>query len=184
MLDTQQHNVPTITLNLYFVLIALLILCCFILGAKYAHLKLAVNQYTQATMMHNMMRPQWIGANDSVKVIADTIALTPSTQPLFTQPVALQEYVTTVSKDLDRDIVVMDTNKNILADTVAANKGTTYGYDAQGEVAATIKDGKQRLFVEKSTDYTQGINEMVYPLKNAQGTTIGALLVSTSSLSQ
>ena len=135
-------------------------------------------------MMHNMMRPQWGGANDVAKVLADTIGLTPSTQPLYTQPTELQLYVNTLSKDVDRDIVVMDVNKNIIADTVAANKGTTYGYDNQGEVMATMKDGKIRSFIEKSTDYTQGITEMVYQLKNAQGGVVGALLVSTASLGQ
>lgn len=56
--------------------------------------------------------------------------------------------------------------------------------DTQGEVAATIKDGKSRTFVEKSPDYMQGIIEMVFPLKDGQGKVLGALLISTNSATQ
>ena len=96
----------------------------------------------------------------------------------------LESYVTTLSQSLNRDIVVMDTNKKVLADTVASNMGSKYGMDQGNEIGMTIQDGKIRSFTETSQDYPKGLSEVVVPIKNDKDVTVGALLISQTQISQ
>ncbi len=116
------------------------------------------------------------------KMISTTILNIPSGNPLINQPQNLQKYIEQISNQTMRDIVVVDTARKILADTVAANVDSEYHEDAQGEVAKTMGDGNPRFFVEKSADYPDGISQTVIPLKNENGATIGALILSTSTI--
>jgi diguanylate cyclase (GGDEF)-like protein len=108
--------------------------------------------------------------------IANTAKLTGGDQPpLYLQPVRLQEYVSNIHRDLGRDMVVVDAHGRILAHVVAANRGQAF--DLGGEVAATIRDGRPRTFVERSADYPQGILQVVVPLRTEQDTTVGAVVM-------
>jgi predicted phosphodiesterase len=77
----------------------------------------------------------------------------------YVLPSDLQNYVTALSKSLNRDIVILDKTHKVLADTIAVNKGTMYGFDSNNEIEATLSDGKVRLFEERSTDYPNGVWE-------------------------
>lgn len=87
--------------------------------------------------------------------------------------------LTQIGKQSNRDIVVLDKNKTILADTVSQNIGTKYPHDKKNEVTMTLADGRTRTFVEKSVDYPKGIKETVYAVRNKKGQIIGALIVSS-----
>jgi len=76
------------------------------------------------------------------------------------------------------DIVVVDKKQTILLDTVSANVGKIFDEDKGDEVGKTIADGKPRSFLESGKDFPKGIRHMVYPVKNAKGEIIGAVIVS------
>jgi len=76
------------------------------------------------------------------------------------------------------DIVVTDTSKKIVADTIASNVGTVFSEDAGNEVGQTLKDGKPRTFTEKGKDYPQGLKQEVFAVKDKTGKNIGAVIVS------
>lgn len=116
------------------------------------------------------------------KVLAITIATTPEGfTPLVKIPSALQKYIAALSTATGRDIVILDKNNKILADTMQSNVGTTYTYD-NGVISKTLFDGVPRSFIEKSVDYPDGITETVVQTKDANGTIIGTLLISSSNI--
>ncbi|MEH2318447.1 hypothetical protein [Nostoc sp.] len=63
-----------------------------------------------------------------------------------------------------RDIVVVNRQKLILADTVPENVGTIFDHDKGNEIQKTMQDNNFRTFLEKSVDYPQGIKSIVVPL--------------------
>lgn len=176
-MEKKKIEVHAFTVHLYFVAVVCLTLFSLVLGLKYLHLKLALHGFTEDTMHYNAMQMPAGSISDYAMIIATTISQYPATAPLYTQA-SLQNYVATVSKTLKRDVVVIDANKKILADTLPANQGTNYSYDQNGEIRQTLKDGISRSFWEKSTDYPTGLSEVVVPMKNANNQIIGAVIVS------
>src|SRR3989344_2826221 len=72
-------------------------------------------------------------------MIASTIVSIPTeANSIVKQPKVLQSYVQTLSNQTGRDIVVVDLQKKILADTVATNVGKIYVEDKDGDVTETI----------------------------------------------
>src|SRR6266508_3347482 len=71
-------------------------------------------------------------------------------------------------------MAVVDAHGRILAD-VTANRGQAF--DLGGEVAATIREGRPRTFVERGADDPQGILQVAVPLRTEQGTTVGAVVM-------
>lgn len=94
----------------------------------------------------------------------------------------LQRYAEKLHDLQQRDIVVVDIHKQILADAVPENVGTTFNHDLSNEVQQTIQDGNSRTFLEKSVDYPQGIKLIVIPLKFDKNKTDGAVILEYSSL--
>ncbi len=115
-------------------------------------------------------------------MIATTIISIPEGNPLIKQSIALESYIKKISNQMERDIVVTDAGRKILADTFSSNVGKKYSSDKGGEVAMTIGDSLPRTFLEKSADYPGGVNETVIAIKNPQGATIGALIISNSTI--
>lgn len=185
-MEKKTISVQAFTIHSYTIAIALLIVALFVLGIKYVHLKLSLHNFMESTMLMNQQQMQQpvSSVNDYATVVATTIAGYPQTIPLYTQPDILQNYVTTLSKELKRDIVVVDKSQKVLADTIATNNGSTYTYDKEDEVGLTIKDGIARSFLEKSPDYPNGISEVVVAMKNANGDTLGAVIVSNFQVAQ
>jgi len=166
------HVVPAITVNLYVALIIVLTLLAGAFGVKYVHLRLAMDRYQYLARV--------LGASQVTPDSSPTYAALILEGIAYQQPGQLQAYISTVSKELGKDVVVVDTQKKILADKFPANIGSIYTYDKGNEVTQTLKDGSGRMFFERSPDYPDGIQELVLPIKNAQGTITGALLVQTS----
>lgn len=94
----------------------------------------------------------------------------------------LQHYTDLLHDLQQRDIVVVDRQKLILADAVPENVGTTFEHDLGNEIQQTIQDGEPRTFLEKSVDYPEGIRLIVVPLKTSLSETDGAVILEWSSL--
>ena len=175
-MEKKTISVHAFTIHIYTVAIVLLLLLVAVLGLKYEHLKWAVRGYTTSTMWMNMQNRPNTQINDYGLIIAASSQQVPA--------VDLQTYVSWVSKDLRRDIVVLDSSKKVLADTVASNKGTTYNFDSNNEVKQTMADGIARGFQETSQDYPNGVSEVVVPVRNSKGVIVGAVLISNNQISQ
>ncbi|MDF0555845.1 ATP-binding protein [Kamptonema sp. UHCC 0994] len=94
----------------------------------------------------------------------------------------LQNYTKLLHDLQQRDIVVVDRQKRILADAVPENIGTTFDHDLGNEIQQTMQDGNSRTFLEKSDDYPQGIKLIVIPLKNEGNKIDGAVILEYSSM--
>ena len=172
-MEKKTINVHAFTIHIYSILVVALIVLAVILGLKYAHLKLAMDRYTQGTIMMNQ--------NATTARISDyAIIIGVSAQNLT--PAQLQNYVSSVSTVLNRDVVIVDNNKKILADTVASNIGSTYSFDLSNEIEKTIEDGQVRGFEEKSTDYPNGISQVIVAMQDSGGVTVGAVIISNNLL--
>lgn len=181
-MEKKKIEVHAVTIHIYTVIIAVLVVLLAFVGLKYLHLKFAVHEFTQGAIMMNSNQRPMGSVSDYAMIIGTTVASYPQTVPLYTQPAALQNYVTTLSKELHRDIVVLDTSRKVLADTVAANVGTNYSYDTNHEIDQALKDGQPRSFTEKSVDYKDGLSELVVPMKDANNKVIGAVIVSNTTV--
>ncbi len=151
-----------------------------VVSFKYMMIKRSWNSYAVQTL-HSMDSRRMMNSNEDAAVVAMTIGQFPSAEPLFKSK-DLQNYVANYSKQTHRDLVVLDTNKMILADTIPQNVGKKYGEDKDGEIAKTIFDGQERSFNEMSADYPNGLNQAVVALKDVAGKTVGAVVLSTSPL--
>ncbi len=173
-MEKKKISVHAFTVHIYMIAVVVLLILLAFLGAKYLHLKWSVAKYTQSTIWMNSQGKPTGQISDYGVIIAQSVSDIPSA--------GLQNYVTALSKQLKRDIVVVDKSEKILADTISANNGKTYAYDSNNEVKMTIEDGQSRSFEEKSTDYPNGILEITVPMKNSKGDTVGAVIISDSQV--
>ncbi|WP_250037171.1 putative bifunctional diguanylate cyclase/phosphodiesterase [Paractinoplanes maris] len=109
---------------------------------------------------------------------------TPGEEPptLIDQPDALAAYLERLSELQDRDVVVVDTGKRILADAIPENVGTVFDHDTGNEIGRTIADGRSRVFVETSEDYPEGIRQVVVPVLGENDVTLGAVVLEYTPL--
>lgn len=164
----------------HIIILALLLISAFIFAKHFIR-----SEKWNTYVVQSQKKVEDIKALDSSadgSLIASTIVNVPDANPLIKQPKGLQEYIALIGKNTGRDIVVLDTSKKILADVVAINVGKKYEYDKNGEVLKTIGDGQPRTFVEESIDYPKTVSETVVPIKNADGATVGALIISASPI--
>ncbi len=129
---------------------------------------LAVNRQQAAAM---------VGATKEAEDVARVVSflLTPDTNRFPGS--SIQEIVARLHQSQGRDLSVMDINQRILADAVPNEIGQKFSHDPNDEVGRTIKDRKVRTFVEKSTDYSKGIKQVVVPVESGSGQVIGAVVV-------
>ena len=76
----------------------------------------------------------------------------------------------------DRDVVVVDNNKIIIADRVGKEVGTRFEHDKKNQVGKTLKDGKIRKFKEVSDAYPEGVWLKVEAIRNENCMIVGALI--------
>ncbi len=148
-------------------------------SAKYVITKIKWHRYA-SQMLQSTDKQKVESAQEDAMMFATTVGQFPVNAPVYKQSKELQQYVTALSKQTGRDIVVLDVQKNILADTISAEIGKKFAEDKGNEVSRTIDDGKARSFMEKSTGYPQGISQTVVPLKDTAGVIVGAVIMSTS----
>lgn len=173
-MEKKTITVHALTVHVYTIAVVILVLALGLLGLKYLHLKLSLQRYTNSTIWMNAQEKPTGKISDYAAIIAQSSQKIPAAE--------LQVYVENLSKQLNRDIVVVDKSKKILADTVPANNGKAYMFDANNEINMTITDGKTRIFEEKSTDYPNGLAQVVVPVKNAVGDITGVVLISNTQL--
>lgn len=181
-MEKKTISVHAFTVHLYTIAIVLLILLLGILGLKYLHLKLAMHSFTEAAMWQQANQAPVASVTDLGQVIATTIGQYPQDKPLLTQPLLLENYVTTVAKQLKRDIVVMDVNRKVLADSIVGNMGSKYSSDTGNEISQSIQDGKTRTFTEVSTDFPSGLSEIIVPVRDGKNTIVGVVLISNAQV--
>lgn len=162
-----------------------LFLCVILVGMvgyllfKHFALKSAVYNFVYQGELASKLKYLGAAGVEDAQIVATTVGQVPSNKPLITNQKELQAYVSKLSRQTGRDIVVIDTHEMILADTISQNVGKYYTY-ANGEDEEAMKSGSSRRFTEKSTDYPDEIDEVVVPIRSTLGTTIGALIMSTS----
>lgn len=93
-----------------------------------------------------------------------------------------QKYVDQYKRFQRRDIVIVDLERRIVADTLPGEVGKLYDEDHRGEVGRSLEDGAVRFFVEKNLDYPQGIKQMVIPFAGSDGVRVGALVLEYTPL--
>lgn len=96
----------------------------------------------------------------------------------------LQEHIMRLKELHQRDIVIVDLNKRILADAVPGEIGTVFRHDKNNEVGKTLADGRIRTFTERSAAYPQGIRQIIVPLESDNGKRIGAIVLEYTPLYQ
>jgi PAS domain S-box-containing protein len=96
-------------------------------------------------------------------------------------PLLIKEYIKNLHDIKKIDVLVVDTDKKIIADAIPENSGKIYEHDTQDEVGKTLRDGVTRTFIETCDDYPQGIERIVVPLINEAGKTVGALVMDYTS---
>lgn len=170
--------------NLLIVFSILIVILLFIVGIRYKQMtegwSLYVSQLKSVVAKYPALNSQ-----EDAQIIGTTIITLPSVaNPLYKQPQALQTYIAAISKQTNRDIVILDTSKTILADTIPANVGQEYADDKKHEVQLTLTTGLMHVFVEKSKDYPQGISQTVVPMKGPNGDVVGLIIISDSTIFQ
>jgi diguanylate cyclase (GGDEF)-like protein len=126
-----------------------------------------------------------IAASLEAQHIADSVAAVGLDQTNHSKP-ELQRYVEEISKSYNRDIVVVDGTKLGIADADKTEIGTYFTQDPGNEVAATINDGRVRVFEEKNDHHPEGIMQIVVPLRITQGDAgspiVGAVILEYTQL--
>jgi diguanylate cyclase (GGDEF)-like protein len=105
-----------------------------------------------------------------------------SNPPLLYDVGALNSYVGRQHQLHDRDMVVVDRNKKILADAVPDEVGDIFTQDEGGHVDATIADGKARVFVERGDDSPEPMLQVVVPIGGPGGVVKGAVILEYTQL--
>lgn len=171
-----EHNHKTfgIVLLVLILLIALVSLKFFVSRVRWTHY--ALNMQRMALDYPSLT------AEEEGTMLATTLTTLPGNTSFYQQAKPLQAYISQLSKQTGRDMVVVDKSGKILADTIPTNDGKMFVEAKAGELQKTLTDGLFRTFTEQSNDYPQGITQTVVPMKNAAGDIIGAVIVSTTTL--
>ncbi|MFC7762964.1 diguanylate cyclase [Catellatospora bangladeshensis] len=139
----------------------------------------AVNEQYRASL-----HAAQIEAENVAEQVAHTVAqpAEPGRPVLYQQPAQLQRYVSGVQRDDGRDLEIVGLDRRILADALPDDQGRLFTLDGGGEVAATMRDGKPRSFLEISPDFPDGIEVMAVPLRTAHDSIVGAVLLEYTPL--
>ncbi|HUI90475.1 MAG TPA: GAF domain-containing protein [Anaerolineales bacterium] len=127
------------------------------------------------------IRQQYIGTQQAAVTeasnVTEAIALS-----VGRYPASAQDYVAQLSRSQQRRALIVDLQKRILADPNSAAVFTTYSSDPGEEVAATLKDGQIRTYIENSEVSPSGPNMIVAPVRDPAGKITGAAIVDYTSL--
>ena len=174
-MERKKIEVHAVTVHIYQIIIVILLLLLAGLGFKYLHQKFSLDDYTRSTIWMN----QQLQSNGKVSDYGQIIAISAGR---YVPAADLQNYVTAMSKSINRNIVILDKNEKILADSIAANKDSRYTYNQSGEIKMTLSDGRIRDFEERSKDYPNGLTQVVVPMRNLTGEITGIVLISNTEV--
>lgn len=178
LLKKSDHEIHIFANTLIIFIGVILFFGVIFLVLKHYALKSSMYFFINQARIESAQRLSGVNAVKGAQMLAVTVATAPSDKPLFTNKVELQKYITTLSQKTGRDIVVVDKNDMILADTIASNAGKKYVEDKSDEVTRTMQDGEVRSFTEKGIDYPQGIDQVVVPVQDINNRTEGAVIFS------
>ena len=82
----------------------------------------------------------------------------------------------------NRNLVIVDMRKRIIADAMPREIGRLFSHDKNNEVGQTLRDGLVRIFTEKSEAYPKGIKQVVLPIDLVGGERIGAVVLEYTHL--
>ncbi len=127
-------------------------------------------------------RAATVEARHVAEPIADTIANTAelsqgSQRQLYQDQWRLQRYLDDLQRDLKRHMEVIDPHQHVLAAAPLSKAKAAAGQDTDAEVAATIRDGQPRTFIEHESEYPTGTLQVVVPLRSDQGGIVGAVVM-------
>jgi two-component system, cell cycle sensor histidine kinase and response regulator CckA len=91
--------------------------------------------------------------------------------------VSAQEIVAKLHQTQGRDVVLMDSNQLVLADSSPSAVGKLFVENPTGEVGATIMDRRVRTFTEVSQEHPAGMKEMVVPVEGESSKVLGAVVL-------
>ncbi|MGE5041498.1 MAG: hypothetical protein ACM3IJ_01200 [Candidatus Levyibacteriota bacterium] len=163
-------------------IIAILILGGGLLILKYIKVKEDWREHAVA-LTEGIQKYEFLDQVEDAQVLSAIATQIPSVgNPIISSDMTLQRMITVMSAKTERNIVVVDKNKKILADTIASRVGQTYAEDKNGEISKTLFDGVPRSFIEKDADFPDGISQTVVQMKDANGTIIGAVIITSSNI--
>jgi len=165
----------------FWVIVGLLALALVLLALKHLKLKADWMSYSGGTQKQ-MLEWGMKGAQNDAMLVSVASASMVNGRPFYNAGRDFQNYILWVSKNISKDVVVMDKNKMILGDTVSSQVGKKYMEDKGDEVQKTMADGIARTFTEKSFDYSQGITQSVVVMKSASGNVVGAVVMSVDKI--
>ena len=99
----------------------------------------------------------------------------------------LQAYITGLHELYRRDVVVVDAQKNTIADANLSEVGEIFTGDPANEVGHTIRDGQNRLFVERNSEHPDGAKHITVPLYQHAGASapiVGAVVLEYTQIYQ
>jgi signal transduction histidine kinase/CheY-like chemotaxis protein/HPt (histidine-containing phosphotransfer) domain-containing protein len=133
---------------------------------------MAVNRQRASAEVSAIKEAQEVARVVSFLFTSDSNKLSTSAQEIMAKLHAMQ----------DRDVVLLDTNRLVFADADPSEVGIAFTQDPGGEVAATIKDGKVRTFIETGPKHPEGIMQIVVPVEAESGEVIGAVIMEYTPL--
>ncbi len=93
-----------------------------------------------------------------------------------------QQIVTKLHQTQGRDVVLLDSNGVVVADSVASRVGKPFPANPSDEVGATIRDRQVHTFLEASEEYPAGIKQIVVPVEGESGQVLGAVILGYAPL--
>ena len=127
-----------------------------------------------------MAATKYLGLTEATNVareLADTIVFKPSagTPSLLEQPESLEQFLEQQHRRSQRDFIVVDRNKAIIAHAADEEHkaGEKFDHDPGNEVGQTLEDGVPRRFVDP-----EEVNAILaVPIEQGEGTIVGAVLL-------
>jgi signal transduction histidine kinase/DNA-binding response OmpR family regulator/HPt (histidine-containing phosphotransfer) domain-containing protein len=114
-------------------------------------------------------------------VVASAIVFDPpgTARSLWDDKSALQQYVSSIHEEQQRDVAVLDLQRNTRADAIPAEAGQRFS-DPSGAVDKTLADGVPRTFVESVG--TERIRQLVTAIRGPGHRIVGAVVLEYSPL--
>lgn len=166
------------------VLLFCVILLLGIVVLVFKHEKLKMAMYYFANQAAIASKQRYVGADttEDAYMLSATLTAVPASKPLWLDKDNMQKLVDTLSKQTGRNIVVEDTTRLILAASVPTTIGKVYSYGGIGANfdLQTMQDGKPRRYIDRNNN--NYFDEVVVQVKDSTGTTVGAVIMSTSHI--
>jgi two-component system cell cycle sensor histidine kinase/response regulator CckA len=93
-----------------------------------------------------------------------------------------QQIVAKLHQTQGRDVVLLDSNQIVVADSLPSRVGKPLIEDPSDEVGMAIRDRQVRTFVEAGKDYPAEVKRIVVPVEGESGQVLGAVVLRYAPL--